>query len=77
MTVQTFKQKKSFLFLIVSIIFVIIGLAAFILGYGLSDGWDVVGAWFSSQDALLLYIILGCYFLVIIFWTVWEKVAKI
>jgi uncharacterized membrane-anchored protein YitT (DUF2179 family) len=77
MTALTSKPKKPLLFLIVSAIFVAIGLASFVVGYGLSDGWDVVAAWFSSQDALLLYIILGCYFLIIIFWLVWEKVKKL
>lgn len=54
------KSKKN-LFLIVSLIVILVGLVCFILAYGISQGWDVLIAWFGSKWAIILYILLGCY----------------
>lgn len=38
--------------------FAIIGIACFVFGYGLSEGWEVVLAWFSSKWATMVYLII-------------------
>ena len=67
--------KKSKLFLIVAGLSMILGIAAFVVAYGISDGWEAVGAWFTSKYAILLYIGIGLYALVVIalFITDWIK----
>ena len=72
---QVFKKKN--LFIIVSAIIVAVGLLAFILAYGLADGWDAVGAWFGSPYAILLYIGLGCYGLLVTWLIVYDKVKRL
>lgn len=36
--------------------FLVFGLACFVVGYGLVDGWDAVIAWFTSRWAIYVYI---------------------
>lgn len=36
--------------------FLAVGIASFIVGYGLKDGWDAVLAWFTSKWATYVYI---------------------
>lgn len=68
-------KKKTFL--IVSIIIVCLGILAFVLAYGLSKGWDVVGAWFSSKYAIILYIVVGCYFAIVLWWIIGERIKNL
>lgn len=49
-----------------SSIFLVFGLACFIVGYGLIDGWDAVLAWFSSRWAVMVYIFVGLWIIMIL-----------
>lgn len=75
MTAQVSKYKKPKTFIIVVGIAIVIGIIAFVLAYGLSQGWDVVAAWFASKYAFLLYVGLGLYALLVgyIFIMDWYK----
>ena len=72
---QVSKYKKPKIFIIAVGIAILIGLLAFVLAYGLSQGWDVVAAWFGSKYAFLLYVGLGLYGLLVayIFIIDWYK----
>ena len=56
---QTFVQGKGKWALISTGIFALIGITALIVGYGLTDGWASVLAWFGSRWAIYVYIIIG------------------
>ena len=68
------KRKKLNLFFVISILLLIVGCGLFALGYGISEGWDVVANWFTSKWAVLLYIFLGLYLLIILMIVLIEKV---
>lgn len=51
-----FVRKHGKKFLILTSVFLLIGLASIVLGFGLSDGWDKVLAWFGSKYAWYCYI---------------------
>lgn len=77
MTVPAFKKhKKSNLFFVISIAAIVVGIGLFLLGYGISEGWDVVANWFTSKWAILLYILVGSYLLFIFLILINEKVKK-
>ena len=48
-------------------LFLIFGIACFVIGYGLVDGWEQVIAWFGSQWAIMVYIALGFWVLLCLF----------
>lgn len=74
---QAFKKyKKSYLFFVISIITLVIGAGLFALGYGLSCGWDVVANWFTSKWAILLYILVGAYLVIVLIIFLNEKVKN-
>jgi len=75
MTVRRF--KKSHLFIIITSIIVAVGLAAFIIASGVSNGWDSVARWFGSNDAILLYILLGSYALLIAGFFIFERIKRL
>lgn len=75
MTVRRFKKKH--LYIIVSAIIVAIGLLAFVLSYGLSKGWDALGKWFISDSAILLYMIVGLYLVIVGVLLIGDKVKKL
>lgn len=75
MTVQV--GNKKWIFAIICSVFIALGIGAFVLAYGLSDGWDVVAAWFTGKYAMLLYILLGCYALVVLLMVLWDWVRKV
>ena len=39
-----------------SIIFVVIGIVAIVVGFGISDGWESVLNWFTSRWSIYVYI---------------------
>lgn len=49
------KDKSKIRWLIGIGIFALIGIAAFLIGYGLRDGWEAVLAWFTSRWAYIVY----------------------
>ena len=75
MTVRQFKKKH--LFLIVSAALIVVGILAFVLSYGLSKGWDALGRWFGSNSAILLYMIVGFYLIVVAYILISDKVKKL
>ena len=75
MTVRQFKKKH--LFIIVSGIMIAIGIIAFVLAYGLSKGWATLGRWFGSSSAILLYMIVGFYAVVVGYILISDKVKKL
>lgn len=52
-------EGKSRWIIFSTIIFAILGIVALILGYGLTEGWSALLAWFSSRWAIYVYIIIG------------------
>ncbi len=46
--------------------FFVFGLACFIVGYGLTDGWDKVLAWFTSRYAIMVYTFFGLWVLLVL-----------
>lgn len=70
------KSKKKNLFIIVSLIVIAIGVFCFVLAYGLSQGWDVLFAWFGSKWAVMLYILLGCYILLVLWLLIGDKIKE-
>ena len=70
------KSKKRNLFIIVSLIVIAIGVLCFVLAYGISQGWDVLLAWFRSKWAVMLYILLGCYALLVIWLLIGDKIKE-
>lgn len=47
--------------------FLLIGITALVLGYGLKDGWQVVLNWFTSRYAMFVYVGIGFYILLILY----------
>lgn len=58
-------KKRNRTLIILSVVWLILGLGFLILGYILS-GTDIL-AWFTSKWAMFVYTFLGVYLLVIIF----------
>lgn len=75
MMVQQSKKKKTFI--IVSLLIIIVGIITFVLAYGLSDGWQAVAEWFVSKYAVMLYIILGCYSLLVLWLIISDRIKKL
>lgn len=74
---QSKKYKKSHLFILVTSITIVVGLLAFVIAEGVANGWASVAAWFGSADAVLLYIALGVYALLVAFLIFSERIKKI
>lgn len=47
--------------------FLAFGLACFVIGYGLTDGWDKVIAWFTSQWAIMVYVFIGLWLIIVMY----------
>ena len=60
-------DKASKIAIISTISFVLVGLAAFIIGYGVKDGWQSVLAWFVSRWAIYIYIAIA----ILVFALIW------
>lgn len=57
--VKAFFEGKSKWIIISTIIFAILGITALVLGFGLTNGWESVLAWFTSRWAIYVYIMLA------------------
>lgn len=68
---------KKWIFVLSIAIFIVIGILAFVLAYGLTDGWAVVGAWFGSKDAILLYMFVGLFGVVALIMWLWERYKRL
>jgi len=53
--------------------FLLTGLLCLVLGYGFSLGWEVVGAWFTSQWAIYVYIAIGVWVILVLYLWHWGK----
>lgn len=60
------KTKSGKITIISTTVFLLIGITALVLGYGLSEGWHVVLAWFTSKWAMYVYVGIGFYVLIIL-----------
>lgn len=49
------KDKAKIAWVVGIGVFAFIGICAFLLGYGLRDGWEAVLAWFTSKWAYIIY----------------------
>lgn len=65
MNAKELQKRKRRIWLIGATAFAIIGIVAFVVGYGLKDGWASVLAWFTSKWATYLYIGLALYAFVV------------
>lgn len=75
---MTGQASKKWIFIAICTLFIILGLGAFAISDVLShNGWEHLLGWFSSQDAILLYIFLGCYILTIALVMVWDWSKKL
>ena len=54
-------KKKKWIAYLATGCFLIFGLACFVVGYGLLDGWEAVLRWFISDYAIMVYVALGLY----------------
>ena len=70
------QKSKRNLFLIVSGIIILVGIVCFVLAYGISQGWDVLVAWFGSKWAVILYILLGCYGIFVAWLLISDKIKN-
>ena len=52
-------QGKNKWIIISTIVFVILGITFFIIGFGITNGWLSVLQWFGSRWAIYVYIIIG------------------
>jgi len=55
------RLSKSSIFILSIAAFLVVGIASFILAYGLTDGWLSVAQWFGSKYAILLYMGIGIF----------------
>lgn len=66
--ITDFINKKGGKWLVIgSSAFLVFGLACFVVGYGLIDGWDKVLAWFSSRWAMMVYIFIGLWLILVLY----------
>lgn len=68
-------KKRNKVVLIISAILIALALIFLILGFALS-GADILG-WFGSKWAMLIYIVLGLWAILITFLFVGDKIKKL
>lgn len=49
-------EKTQIIAIISTSVFLIVGIAALVIGFGIKDGWDAVLRWFYSRWAIYVYI---------------------
>lgn len=54
-------------------VFALLGIACFVVGYGLKDGWEAVLAWFTSKWAMWVYVFGALYIVILIGYVLWKK----
>lgn len=69
------KNSKGALVLSVGL-FLVFGLACFVVGFGLTKGWAWVGNWFVSDYASIVYVALVLWFFIVIWLIHMDKVNK-
>ncbi len=67
-------EKK--LIIISTIMFGVLGITALILGFGLTNGWNTVLAWFSSRWAIYVYIGVALLAFLVVFLVFKTKMEK-
>lgn len=67
------KDKAVMKWYLLAGVFALIGIASFIVGYGLKDGWDSVIAWFTSKWAVWVYVFAVVYVFVALGYVFWKK----
>ena len=61
------KTKSGKITIIGTTVFLLIGITALVLGYGLSEGWHVVLAWITSKWAMYFYVGIGLYVIIVLY----------
>lgn len=67
------KEGMTLAWLIGAGVFALIGIASFVIGYGLKDGWDAVIAWFTSKWAMWVYVFAAAYAFILLGYVFWKK----
>lgn len=67
------KDKQRVFWLVGIFVFAVIGIACFVVGYGLADGWEAVAAWFVSKYAMWVYAFLAVYVCFALWYLVFKK----
>ena len=67
------KDKTSITWYIGLGVFALLGIACFVVGYGLKDGWEAVLAWFTSKWAMWVYVFAVLYIVILIGYVLWKK----
>ena len=62
---KKFVAKHGKKVVILTSVFLVIGIASLVLGFGLSGGWDKVLAWFGSKYAWYCYIGLAIWIFIV------------
>lgn len=60
-------DKATKIAIISTIAFLLVGITAFVVGFGIKDGWLAVAKWFVSRWAVYVYITL----ILLIFVLIW------
>lgn len=68
---------KKWIFILSIAAFAVIGVLAFVLAYGFTDGWAAVGAWFGSKYAILLYMCFGLFGAIALIIWAWERYKRL
>lgn len=70
---KSLEWRKKLLWLAGIGAFGLIGIACFVVGYGLNDGWDAVLAWFVSKYAMWVYVFAALYVLFACLFLIWKR----
>ena len=68
------QKKKARLIATISVLsLIVIAALCFVFGYAMSEGWEVVGAWFTSKYATLTIIAVVFVVVAVIFFYFFKK----
>ncbi|MDD4001107.1 MAG: hypothetical protein PHX62_09505 [Bacilli bacterium] len=68
-------KKLKLKIFIGSLVFLLVGILAFVLGYGLTNGWAWVLGWFTSRWAIVFYLGLIIYLFGVSFVYFYSKIG--
>lgn len=73
MDMRELKPKKTLWIYVGTGAFLLFGITCIICGYGLSEGWDWVAKWFTSQWAIYVYVFIFFYLVGIAWLWIWGR----